>query len=143
MRYYGQFREIEITWPSGPITEETIAEGVSNFHRRHRELFGSSNENYPLQFITFGLNAIGEIPKVAFQKSRKGSKDASSALKGERDAYFEETSGLTATGIYDGNKLFPDIVLVGPCIVEEENTSIVIPPGFRMRIDDYGNYVTP
>ena len=32
-QYFGQFRGIEVEWPSGPITEESIAEGLKNFHR--------------------------------------------------------------------------------------------------------------
>jgi N-methylhydantoinase A len=143
MRYFGQFREIEVAWPSGPITKETVAQGVTHFHRRHKELFGSCNENYPLQFMTFCLTAIGKMPKVLIKKMDRGHEDISSALKTEREAYFEETDGFTKTRIYDGGKLFPDTILEGPCIVEEENMSIVIPPGFRMRVDDYGNYVAP
>jgi N-methylhydantoinase A len=143
MRYYGQFREIEVTWPGGPITKEAVAQGVANFHRRHKELFGSCNENYPLQFITFGLTAVGNVPRVSFKKMMTGVKEAASALKGERDIYFEETDGFTTTRIYDGNKLSPGNILEGPCIAEEENTSVVIPPGFRLHVDDYGNYVAP
>lgn len=143
MRYYGQFREIEVIWPSGLITAEALAAGVANFHHRHKELFGSSDENYPSQFITFGLTAIGKMPKVSFKKVKKGSKDASSALIGERDVYFEESDGYVKTSIYNGGKLIAENRLEGPCIIEESMTSVVIPPGFKMRVNEYGDYVAP
>jgi N-methylhydantoinase A len=143
MRYYGQFREVEVDWPSGPITAEAIAEGVANFHRRHKELFGTSNEKYPLEFFTFGLTAIGKMPGVSFRGVKKGTKDASAALKGERDAYFGESNGYTRTRIYDGDRLLAGNILEGPSIVEEAMTTVVIPPGFRMRVDEHGSYAAP
>ena len=39
-------------------------------------------------------------------------------------------------------KLLQGNVLEGPCIVEERMTNVVIPPGFKMRVDEYGNYIT-
>jgi N-methylhydantoinase A/oxoprolinase/acetone carboxylase beta subunit len=63
-------------------------------------------------------------------------------LKGERDAYFEETNGFTKTTVYDGDKLIHGNILEGPCIVEEKMTTIVIPPGNRMRVGEYGDYIS-
>ena len=142
MRYYGQFRDLEVSWPSGPVTKEAIVEGIASFHRRHKELFGSCNEKYPLEFMKFGLTAIGKMPGVSLKKIKRGTADASAALKGKRNAYFEESGGYTPTRLYDGDKLLAGNVLEGPCIVEEKMTTVVIPPGFRMRVDAYGNYVT-
>jgi N-methylhydantoinase A len=142
LRYYGQFRDLEVAWPNGPITRAAIAEGIANFHRRHKELFGSCNEKYPLEFMKFGLTAVGKMPGVSMKKIKRGTADASAALKGKRNAYFEESKGYTPTLIYDGDKLLAGNVLAGPCIVEEKMTTIVIPPGFKMRVDPCGNYVT-
>ena len=142
MKYYGQFRDLEVAWPNGPIISKAIAEGIANFHRRHKELFGSSNEKYPLEFMKFGLTATGKMPGVSIKNIKRGTADASAALKGKRDAYFEESKGYTTTRIYDGDKLLAGNVLEGPCIVEEKMTTIVIPPGFKMRVDACGNYVT-
>jgi N-methylhydantoinase A len=142
LRYWGQFRDVEVPWPSGPITRQAIDEGVTNFHLRHKDLYGSSDENYPIEFFGFGLKAVGKLPKLKLKEMEKGNEDASSALKGERDAYFEETNGFTKTRVYDGEKLLQDNVLEGPCIVEERMTNVVIPPGFKMCVDEYGNYST-
>jgi N-methylhydantoinase A len=142
MRYYGQFRDLEIAWPNGPITNRAIGEGIANFHRRHKELFGSSNDSYPLEFMKFGLTATGKMPGVSLKKIKRGTVDASAALKSKRKAYFEESQGYIPTPVYDSDKLLAGNVLPGPCIVEEKMTTIVIPPGFKMRVDACGNYVT-
>ncbi|MBW1804273.1 MAG: hydantoinase/oxoprolinase family protein, partial [Deltaproteobacteria bacterium] len=142
LRYWGQFRDVEVSWPGGPITMEAIKAGMAHFHRRHEDLYGFSDENYPLEVFGFGLKAIGKLPKLTLKEIPNGGEDPSSALKGEREAYFEETGGFAKTRIYDGEKMLQGNILDGPCIVEERMTNVVIPPGFRMQIDQYGNYVT-
>jgi N-methylhydantoinase A len=142
MRYYGQFRDLEVRWPSGAITKKAIAEGITNFHRHHKELFGSCNEEYPLEIMKFGLTAIGKMPRASIKKIKRGTKDASYALIGERKAYFEESGDYTPTKIYNGDKLLAGNCLEGPCIVEEKMTTIVVPPGFSLRVDEGGNYFT-
>jgi N-methylhydantoinase A len=142
IKYWGQFRDVEVSWPSGSITHANLSVGMTNFHRRHKELYGSSDKDYPLEFMGFGLRAIGRMPKLKLKKLGKGDKNPKGALKGERDAYFEESRGFIKTKIYDGDQLLSGNLLEGPCIVEERMTNIVIPPKFKLRVDQYGNYVT-
>jgi N-methylhydantoinase A len=139
VQYFGQFRGIEVEWPSGPITEESIAEGLKNFHREHKARYGHSDEDYPYLFSSWGLSAIGKIPPVAVTTLEKSGADISDAVKNKRQAYFNE--GFVETIIYDGDKLNPGNVMEGPCIIEERMTNIVVPPGFIVQVDDYGNYV--
>jgi N-methylhydantoinase A len=73
---------------------------------------------------------------------KKGDKDPRAALKGKRDAYFEESKAFVETAVYDGDKLMNGNILEGPCIVEEKMTTVVIPPGNKMRVGEYGDYLT-
>jgi N-methylhydantoinase A len=131
-----------VPWPSGPINRDTISAGTAAFHRKHKETYGYSDENYPIEFISFGLSAIGKIPRIEIKKIGVGGKDPSSALKNDRNAYFEESNGFVKTRVYDGDKLLCGNILEGPCIVEEKMTNIVIPLNFKMCVDEYGNYIT-
>lgn len=142
LRYYGQFREVEVPWPSGPITDDAISAGVAAFHTKHRELYGYSDENYPIEFMNFKLSAIGKIPRIDLKEIKRGSSDPSPALKGVREAFFEETSAFVETRVYDGDRLLCGNTLEGPCIVEGKMTVMVIPPEFKMMVDEYGNYVS-
>ena len=132
LRYFGQFREVEVELPGGPLTQETISAGVADFHIRHGEMYGYSDKNYPIEFMSFKLSAIGTIPPVGLKRIGPGTQDASRAIKGQREAFFEEAGGFVRTCVYDGDLLLSGNVLEGPCIVEEKTTTIVIPPGFKM-----------
>jgi N-methylhydantoinase A len=142
VRYFGQFREVEVPWPSGPITEDAVSEGLKVFHRKHGEVYGSSDENYPIEFGSFGLSGIGRIPRIELKEIERGKEDPSAALKGERDAYFEEGKGFMKTRVYDGDKLLCGNMLKGPCIVEQRMTTVVVPPNSKLFVDEYGNYIT-
>lgn len=139
VQYFGQFRGIEVEWPSGPITKKAIAEGLKNFHKEHRARYGHSDENYPYMFTSWGLSAIGKIAPVKLTPIEKVGADASDAIKAKRQAYFDEN--FLETTIYDGDKLHSGNIVEGPCIIEERMTNIVVPPGFTVNVDDYGNYI--
>jgi len=142
VRYHGQFREIEVKWPSDPINPSTIEAGIAAFHARHEELFGYGDKNYPIDFMAWKLTAIGKIFPPKLKPLKRGGADPSAALKGARDAYFEETRAFVKTAVYDGDKLMNGNILEGPCIVEERMTTVVIPPGNKMRVGEYGDYLT-
>jgi N-methylhydantoinase A len=139
VQYFGQFRGLEVDWPSGPITEASIAEGLKNFHNEHKARYGHSDEDYPYMFTSWGLSAIGKITPVSVKAVEKGAADASSAVKAKRQAYFDEA--FIETTIYDGDKLKAGNIMEGPCIIEERMTNIVVPPGSTASVDDYGNYI--
>ncbi|CAN5604916.1 hypothetical protein BH24ACT21_BH24ACT21_07900 [soil metagenome] len=43
------------------------------------------------------------------------------------------------TPIYDRNGLRPDNIVEGPAIVQQDDTTTVIEPGYRGAVDRFGN----
>ncbi len=142
VRYHGQYRQLSVPWPNGPINKKAIEAGASNFHAKHKEIFGWSDENYPIEFLAWKITAVGKVLRPKYQKIGRGGSDPAAALKGKRDAYFEEKKAFVKTAVYDGDKLLAGNVLEGPCIVEERLTTLVIPPTFKMKVGEYGDYIT-
>jgi N-methylhydantoinase A len=142
VKYFGQFRGLEVEWPSGAITEAAIDEGMMAFHRKHQDIFGYSDPKYPLEILNFGLSAIGKMPSITLKPIAKGGKDSSSALKGTRKVYFTEAKGFIKSNIYDGDRFLAGNIFEGPSVVEEQMTNVVVPPGYKMQVDNYGNYIT-
>jgi N-methylhydantoinase A/oxoprolinase/acetone carboxylase beta subunit len=66
------------------------------------------------------------------------SKDA---IKGKRDAFWEEFNGFRPTPIIDQSVLKPGNMLEGPAIIESKNTTLVLPPSARMKVDKYLNTI--
>ena len=61
-------------------------------------------------------------------------------MKTTRPVYFAE-QGFVETPIYDGEKVRPGNLIVGPAIIEEPWTNIVIYPNQEALLDQYMNYV--
>jgi N-methylhydantoinase A len=59
------------------------------------------------------------------------------ALQGRRQVWFAET-GFVPTPIYARDQLPLDAELSGPCIIEQMDTTIVVPPRAMPRVDAFG-----
>jgi N-methylhydantoinase A len=90
--------------------------------------------------MAWKLTAIGKVSPPKLKPLKKGGADPSGALKGSRDAYFEESKGFVKTAVYDGDRLMNGNILEGPCIVEERMTTVVIPRETRCALEN--DYLT-
>jgi N-methylhydantoinase A len=60
------------------------------------------------------------------------------AHKGVREVDFD-LEGVHRADIFDGHLLEPGIEIVGPAVIETRGTTILLHPGNRARVDEYGN----
>ena len=141
MRYIRQTHEITINIPTKNLTSKDILEAEEHFHLKHEELFGYSERDELIEIVTLRVTAIGKTKKISFKKQPYDGTNPSKALKPEREAYFEESGGFMKTLVYEGVKLKNGNEIQGPAIVEEEFTTIVVPPKFKVKIDEYANYL--
>ena len=58
-------------------------------------------------------------------------------MKGQRDVYWKDK--YIPTGIYEQGKLTCGNVVVGPAVIESEDTTILLPEGKKFTVDRYLN----
>lgn len=140
MRYRNQIKECEVTMPAVEITDEWLDELRAAFDRRHEELYTYAEPETPVDVINIESVAYGEVtpPDISGGLPTEGTVD--DARTGSREAYFEAAGGFTETPVYDGARIPAGAELVGPAIVEETTTTMVVNPGWRARLDDAGVY---
>jgi len=141
MRYTRQFKEVEVEVSSGDLDKADIEKIINTFHRRHDELYKFSFPGMKVMFLYFRLKAIGLVPRPVFEKIPKRKGYLKDALKEKRECFFDEEKKYIATSIFKGDKLLQGDVIIGPSIIEETATNLVIPPGFKCAVDSYGNYL--
>jgi N-methylhydantoinase A len=145
MRYFGQLHDIEVLLPETRVgehfTEQNREALIKGFHERHKAIYGSSDPNLTVTFATLKLQSIGVRPPFKLSKQTSAPQDASGAIKRKRQAYFKETGGFTKTPCYIGDRLHYGNVIKGPAIIEETNTTVVVPPAAELTVDVYGNYI--
>jgi N-methylhydantoinase A len=82
------------------------------------------------------LRATSAIPHAPIGAGQKGEADPSAAKKGERAVYRLE--GAQQAAVYDRDLLRPGHIVPGPALIEAVDTTIVVPGGSQLSIDEYG-----
>lgn len=140
MRYKGQFHEVELPISEAELNDEGINRVIESFHKKHEELY-AYRDVVETEIINLRLAACGKVIPPARKAMATKSEDASKSIKGKRDVYFEEEYGFIPVTIYDGDTMEPGNRIEGPAVVEQRTTTIVVPPGARLKVTGYGDYL--
>ena len=140
MRYVRQSHELVVDAPK-PFREEGIRYLREAFSWRHREVYGyfMSDE---VMVVNARVTAIGEVVKPSFRKEvpKVEVKAPKDLIKSYRNAYFR-ASGWVKTPVYLRASLRPGHVVVGPAIIEEYDSTTVIPPEWVLKVDALRNLI--
>ncbi len=140
MRYVGQNYELPVPVPDGEVTVATLAELRSAFHQAHEQAYGYAAEDEPVQLVTFRLEAFGVVSPPELDTLAAGE-NLTDALAGYRHVWMPEAGGWGDVPLYDRTKLGTGMVLQGPSIVEQMDSTTVILPDQRATVDRYGNLI--
>src|SRR6059036_2042251 len=130
-RYVGQGYELTVPVPPGELDAPALARVRAAFDGLYAARYGYANPSEPVEVVTWKLSAVGGSPRIALAKAP--TQGAGPAVKGGRRAYFPEAPG------YDRYALAAGARLVGPAIVEERESTTVLPPGASASVDEYAN----
>ena len=138
LRYTGQGFELTVELAPGPITETTIDEIRATFDRVYAKRYGFASPDKPVEATTWKLTAYGDSPPLEIPKIIPGDHEGEAVPVATRQAYFPEGGGYVETPIFSRYQLAPGQVVTGPAIIEERESTTVIPPGFDGRVDEHG-----
>lgn len=141
MRYAGQNYELAVPLPDGPVTAATLDALAAGFEDLHRQRYGFIAEGEAVQIVTLRLEATGKVRKATLPRFPEAGPDASSAVTGQRPVWFPEAQDFVPTPIYSREGLKPGNRFAGPAIVEQMDTTTVVPPGMSARVDPYLNLI--
>ena len=136
MRYMGQNYEQDVPVPAGPITDTTIADVCDRFHQQHNSFYGYSIPGEIMELIHFNVSVIGETTKAALPLLDSPSTSDPDA-RTVREVYFGE-KGYVECPVYRREDLFADAAIRGPAIIEDEDSTVVVPEGGRLTVSDRG-----
>ncbi len=140
MRYKGQFHEVELPISEAELSDEGISKIVEDFHNKHEELY-AYKDVVGTEMINLRVAAYGKVVTPGRQLWKEKSVDASDSIKGKRDVYFEEKTGFVPATIYNGDTMKAGNRVEGPAVIEQSTTTVVVPPGARLEVTEYGDYL--
>ena len=139
VKYFSQSRFFTVESPQGQISD--LKEITETFMRDMKTAYGYNlPPGYaPVEIVNLRVVAKGELPKPDLREIRQGGALAD-ARKGTRKVWFRDHDFIDCT-IYERGRLPAGAVFDGPAIVEQPDTTTVMPPGTHCTVDRWGNLV--
>ncbi|OWY27628.1 hydantoinase/oxoprolinase family protein [Herbaspirillum robiniae] len=135
MRYAGQAYELSVALPEplpSPLDAQVLTEA---FHSEHERLYGFRDEGAPVEVSTIRLAIVGRLAKAGGAQREAGS--GSPAPRARRRVFL--LGGWHEAGVYGREDLGAGDLLQGPAIIEQEDTTVLVLPGWQGRTDRHGN----
>ena len=138
MRFVGQGSEIEVPVPA--VRDGWHDEVRRSFGEQYQERFGTvMPRGVEVEIMTWRLTSRGPEPDAQLRLTPNSATiDASICT---RQVYFPQASGYVETAVYDRYRLRADAALVGPALVQERESTLVVAPGMRCEISPDGSIV--
>jgi N-methylhydantoinase A len=137
LRYRGQSYELNVPL-STPISSQTVADAVAAFHALHDQRYGYASAGEAVDVITLRVQGIGPGTTPELRHEPPGDADPRAAHIGVRPVWFHH-NGAQSTDCYLRPKLQPGNRFVGPAMIYQFDTTIVVPPGWQIRVDGWRN----
>ena len=141
LRYVGQGHEVSIRLPDGPLGAGALVEIVHAFESAYAELFGRAAPELAIEALNWRVALSGPRPSLASRKLGRARPGSRAAPEGERAVYFDELGRYEETPVFDRYALRAGAEIAGPAIVEERESTVVVGPGARIKVDGRGNLV--
>ncbi|MGK6317272.1 hydantoinase/oxoprolinase family protein [Neorhizobium sp. DT-125] len=132
MRYAGQAYELRVKLDENCRDAASISEA---FHLEHERIYGFRDTQTEVELGTVRLAVVGVTENIEQPEIPAGN--GNPVRKGERKI-FRFGQWVTA-GVYDRNALGGGDRLLGPAIIEQDDTTTVLLPGWSARADALGN----
>ena len=136
LRYAGQAFQITVDFTAEQLQAQGIARLTEVFDQEHEQLFTFKlGDDHEILMI----RALVKARAKAIPQSRRGRGGASLADCKVADSRYYWEGAWHNAAIYDRNQLQEGLELAGPAIVCEMDSTTVVLPGCRARVDAIGN----
>jgi N-methylhydantoinase A len=136
MRYKGQSFEISVPMPDGPIGD--LRPVLAAFHRAYEQAYGYVDRTAPVELVDLRLQVVGSVPRPAPPPPAAAVPRALRA-PGTRRVYLD--GGFVEAAVFQRGDLRPGDHFAGPAVVEQYDTTTLVPAGFRVSVDAWGNLI--
>ena len=142
LHYQGQIYELEVPVPAACIDRAALDALAESFGREHERTYGHrAGAEEPVELVTAQVlgRGLDERPRVPDRLILEARESAPGSGAESRRAYYGRSHGwidspVVARAVLAGGG-------EGPCIVEEYDSTCLVPPGVRARVDERGNLV--
>ncbi|MFC4278291.1 hydantoinase/oxoprolinase family protein [Achromobacter aloeverae] len=139
MRYLGQGYDVTAPYARTGHHAAQLAAMRASFENTYRRLYGRIFTDLPLEIMNFRVTA-----SAARHVASAGSEAAGAQGDGKigtRRAFCTRTRQWMEFAVHRRAGIAPDLPFPGPAIVEENESTTVVPSGARIRVDAHGSLI--
>ena len=142
-RYLGQGYELRIDVAGDVHDAEWRDTVAARFHDAHEREYSRRFEESDIEIPNVRVRGVGIMPSLELPEIEKGEATPEAAPRHERDAWFPVDGELrkVPTRFYAREELKAGNRIEGPAVLNQYDSTTVVPPGFTAEIDRFGNIV--
>jgi N-methylhydantoinase A len=139
LRYAGQGFQVEAEIPAAALATGDRDAVRAAFERCYLQQYGRTEPSLPVECVSWQVIMAGPVPAVSLAAPSAGAVAAAPAR--HRPAWFPDAGGYVDTSVIDRATLRPGDRVAGPALVEERESTLVLPPGTEAMCDASLNLV--
>jgi N-methylhydantoinase A len=141
MRYPRQNYEINVALPAGPMSPAWLKRAANAFHAAHERLYSYCDRSEEVQLVNLRVAAIGRAEHAKPRAIASDGTNPRAAQKSQRDVRFQESSTSLMCPIFERDLLRAGNVVAGPAVIEQADSTILVPPSFVAKVDEHGRLI--
>ncbi|MBI4010688.1 MAG: hydantoinase/oxoprolinase family protein [Candidatus Rokubacteria bacterium] len=138
MRYVGQAYELAVPLPE-TVTPAAVPGIVAAFHAAHQRVYSHHRPEDPVEIVNLRAVHRYPLPRPRLARAAPATGGRAGAVKGTREAWFD--GAWRTTTLYERSRLPAGEPVAGPAIVEQADTTTLVPLGWAAVGDPAGNLI--
>jgi N-methylhydantoinase A len=139
VRYEGQGFEVTVALPSSSSDWRSVL--AAEFRRQYEMLYKREGPDVPIEVLSWRVVSAGPAPVAHLTRTELRDRPAGDSCKAMRSAYFAEAGGMVRTPVHDRYVLAPGDQIDGPAIVEERESTLIVPPDAHCEVEADGSLI--
>jgi N-methylhydantoinase A len=142
IRYAGQGFELVVSLSAGPYSSASDQNIRARFEDAYRAIFARTPPETIIEIINIRVSATAPAGHSDLQIFAAAQERPDAARKGSRPVYFGAVGDFVQTPVFDRKRLSAGVVISGPAVIEEAESTLLVPPDGRAEIMPDGNILT-
>jgi N-methylhydantoinase A len=138
-RYIGQGHELTLALPENDLGADDASRLRAQFEQLYKTVYGVTMPDQDVELVTWSVTVSSERELPASRKPVQ--KRPTTARHAKRSVYEPALGRTTEFAVYQRDDLAPGDELAGPALIEEPQTTTVVPASFAAYIESGGMIV--
>jgi N-methylhydantoinase A len=124
------------------MTAESLTAVRARFDERHAQIHGHAAHERPVELVSYRLRVRVRVPKYKPEPEAPPAspRGIETAIKGRRRIHLTQRDSVHAI-LYERDQLEIGATVAGPAIIEQFDSTTVIPPSWSGSVDEFRNLI--